>query len=119
MAMPVLTREEAKEIIERMSQKKGFFQFDTPIFVKGRTDICALIRHEENGTDSLFLIWKDWEKQLRVLRIGSYQTKKGFLEIKEIIKTRTQVVIEVYHKNHRFGSFWIPLRILNLRDSFN
>lgn len=118
MAMHVLTPQEARNQIEKLNPN-GWFQSDGFVYCKGRTDVCAVIRHEENGFDSLFLVWKNWEGKTKTLRIGSYKSKSSFLTIKEFIKTRTQIVIEVYNGNSRFGSFWVPLKKLDLKDSFS
>lgn len=112
----VLTKQEAREVIEGTSKEPGFFSSDMPVFVKERIDVCVLVWHEENGTDRVYLAWKN-RSGIKHKELTRYQG--SLLEIDEAFKTRRNIVVNVQRNGLSFGSFWTPLTELDLDDSFS
>ena len=85
-----LTRKEVKELIDGVGQSLGCgdFTYD-PIFPEGRTDVCAVRRMAENGSDygfdTIYLVWKDSGGELKHLEIKNSRATKDYIHIDSVV----------------------------------
>jgi len=88
--MEELTVAEAKSLIDRVGPSLGCGDFTyRPVFPEGRTDVCAVRRMAENGTDygfdTIYLVWKEPDGSVHHEEIKNSRSTKDYIHIDSVV----------------------------------
>jgi len=107
-----LTREIRKLIDEITPDDGGFYKSDMPVFVKGRKDVCVVIKHLEGKRKDLsFLVWIE-EENIHSIPLPPTE---GSQELKEAIEENGKIIIKILNSDSFSATFEIPLEKIGLK----
>jgi hypothetical protein len=105
----MLFAEEAKSLIAKVGPKLGYDYTESPVFPKGRTDVCAVRHSAEDGYsygyDTIYLVWRSKDGiKYRELINTSYS--KDYVHIERVYVKNGMIVVEVRSGGSYSGSPW-------------
>lgn len=86
--MENLTEREAMSLIDRVGPSLGYDNTYNPVFPKGRTDVCVVVRLAENGTDygfdTVYLVWKESDGSIKHKEIKNSRSTKDYINVSSV-----------------------------------
>ncbi len=102
---------EIRQFIDKITPD-GFYESDMPRFVKGRKDICVVIKHLEGKNKNLsFLVWIE-EKDIHFI---SLPPAEGSQELKEAIEENGKIIVKILNYDSFSAIFGIALEKIGLK----
>jgi hypothetical protein len=84
---------EIRKFIDEITPS-GFYESDMPRFVKGRKDVCVVIKHlEDKSKDLIFLVWVK-EDGIHSMSLNKWNLESN-LELEEAFEKKGKIIVKI------------------------
>ena len=110
MKKMVLLAEEAENLVTKIGPSLGYDHTYNAVFPKTRNDVCAVKRLAENGHsygfDTIYLVWKDKNGQIRHKEIVNSRASKDYIHIDAVEADGDNITVKFGSGGSYSGSPW-------------
>jgi len=118
MQKSILTATEAERLVTKVGPSLGCDFTYGAVFPEGRSDVCAVRRLAEDGSDygfdTLYLVWKDKEDKVHYREIANSRGSKDYVNIDAVTAEGDSITIEYGSGGSFSGKAWKDRKVLRL-----